>query len=89
MLLAIGLAGANSAILLGLIYLYARIALRSKAAYSIGLAVFGLLLLSHNLLTIFAYLAMAPLFGAEALPFLSGIGALEFGGLLVLLKLTV
>lgn len=89
MLLAIGLAGANSMVLLGLIYLYARIALRTKAAYSIGLAVFALLLLSHNLLTIFAYLAMAPLFGAEALPFLSGIGALEFGGLLVLLKLTV
>ena len=86
---AVGLALANSAVLVGLIYLYSRIAVKSKATYSVGLAVFAGLLLMHNLLTVFAYVAMAPLFGQDALPFLSGIGALEFGGLLVLLKLTL
>ena len=87
--MAVGLAVANSALLIGLVYLYARIALKTRAMYSAGLALFGVLLLSHNLLTVFSYVAMAPLFGADALPYLSVIGALEFGGLLVLLKLTL
>lgn len=87
--LAVGLALANSAILIGLAYLYSRIAVKTRAMYSMGLAVFAGLLLLHNLLTVFAYAAMAPLFGADALPYLSGIGALEFGGLLVLLRLTL
>ena len=86
---AIGLALANSAVLVSLIYLYSRIAVKTRAMYSMGLAVFAGLLLMHNLLTVFAYAAMAPLFGQDALPFLSGIGALEFVGLLVLLKLTL
>jgi uncharacterized membrane protein len=86
---AVGLALANSLVLIGLIYLYARIAMKTRATYSVGLAVFAGLLLLHNLLTVFAYATMAPLFGTDALPFLSGIGALEFGGLLVLLKLTL
>ena len=86
---AIGLALANSAVLVSLIYLYSRIAVKTRATYSVGLAVFAGLLLMHNLLTVFAYAAMAPLFGQDALPFLSGIGALEFVGLLVLLKLTL
>ena len=86
---AVGLALANSFILVGLSYLYSRIAMKTKATYSVGLAVFAGLLLLHNLLTVFAYVTMAPLFGEEALPLLSGIGALEFGGLVVLLKLTL
>lgn len=86
--LAVGLALANSAILAGLIFLYSRIAVKTRATYSVGLAVFAGLLLLNNLLTVFAYVTMSPLFGVEALPYLSGIGALEFGGLLVLLKMT-
>lgn len=87
--LAAGLALANSAILIGLMYLYSKIAAKTKAAFSIGLFVFAGLLLLQNLVTVFAYVTMAPLFGAEAMPFLSGIGALELGGLLVLLKFTI
>jgi hypothetical protein len=86
--LAIGLALANSALLLGLIYLYSRIAIRTRAMYPVGLALFGSFLLLHNLLTIFAYASMAPLFGVDALPYLSAIGALEFAGLIVLFRLT-
>ena len=86
---AIIFAFANSVVLIGLIYLYARIAVKTRATYSVGLAVFAGLLLMNNLLTVFAYAAMAPLSGQDALPFLSGIGALEFAGLLILLKLTL
>jgi len=89
MSLATLLALANSIILVVLIYLYARISLRTRAAYSAGLVVFATFLLLHNLLTIFAYVSMSPVFGTEALPFLSAIGALELAGLLVLLRLTV
>lgn len=86
---AIGLASVNSVILVALIYLYARIASRTKATYSVGLLVFGTLLLLHNLLTVFAYSTMSDLFGAEALPFLSAMGAAELAGLLVLLRITL
>ena len=89
MMLAIGMASVNSVILLALIYLYARIAVRTHAAYSVGLVIFGGLLLLHNLLTVFAYGTMSPLFGEEALPFLSAMGGAEFAGLLVLLRITL
>jgi uncharacterized membrane protein len=89
MYVAIGLGSVNSVILAALIYLYAKIALRTRASYSVGLAIFGGLLLVHNLLTVFAYSTMSPLFGSEALPYLSAMGAAELGGLVVLLRLTV
>ena len=89
MYVAIGLASINSVILAGLIYLYAKISVRTRASYSIGLVIFSILLLFHNLLTAYAYGTMSPLFGSEALPYLSAVGAAELGGLLVLLKITI
>jgi hypothetical protein len=86
---AIGLASVNSVILLGLIYMYARIAVRTRAAYSIGLIIFAGLLLVHNLLTAVAYGTMSPLFGADALPYLSAMGGAELAGLIVLLRITL
>jgi hypothetical protein len=86
---AVGFALANSAILVGLIYLYSKIAAKTRATYPVGLAIFAGLLLLQNLLTVFAYVTMAPLFGEDALPYLSGIGVLELGGLVVLLRLTL
>ena len=89
MMLAIGLASVNSVILLGLIYLYARIAVRTHATYSIGLIIFGGLLLLQNLLTALAYGTMYPFFGADALPYLSAMGGAELAGLIVLLRITM
>lgn len=89
MYLAIGLASINSVILVGLIYLYARIAAKTKASYSVGLVFFSGLLLLHDLLTAIAYGTMSPLFGSEALPFLSAIGGAELAGLIILLKITI
>ncbi len=87
--LATGLAFVNSVILVALIFFYAKISVRTRATYSVGLAIFASFLLLHNLLTIFAYVSMAPVFGAGALPFLSAIGAFELAGLIVLLRMTV
>jgi hypothetical protein len=88
MYMAIGIAGANSVILLGLVYLYARISFRSHASYSIGLTFFAAMLLLQNLLTVFAYGTMSPLFGDEALPYLAVIGGAQLAGLLMLLRMT-
>lgn len=89
MYMAIGLASVNSVILAGLIYIYAKISLKTHASYSVGLVIFSALLMVHNLLTAYAYGTMSPLFGSEALPYLSAVGAAELGGLLILLKITI
>ncbi len=89
MIITIGLASVNAVILAVLLFLYGKIVLRTKAMYAIGLLIFALLLLGHNMLTIIAYISMAPFFGSEALPFLSGMAALELGGLIVLMKITL
>jgi hypothetical protein len=85
---AIGIASVNSVMLLGLVYLYVRIFLRSRASYSMGLIFFAAMLLLQNLLTAFAYGTMSPLFGADALPYLSVIGATELAGLVMLFRMT-
>lgn len=79
----------NAALLLILLYIFARIAIKSHASHSIGLMFFALLLLANSTLTAFSYATMAPFFGADALPFLSTMSVLEFVGLAVLLKITL
>jgi hypothetical protein len=85
---AIGIASVNSIILIGLVYLYSRIFFTSRASYPLGLTFFAAMLLLQNLLTAFAYGTMSPLFGADALPYLSLIGGTELVGLLLLLRMT-
>ena len=79
----------NAALLLALLYIFARIAINSHASHSIGLTFFALLLLANSALTAFSYATMAPFFGEDALPFLSTMSVLEFVGLTVLLKITL
>jgi len=86
---AIAFSAVNSVLLLGLLYIYARIAAHSRAANSIGLVVFAVFLLATNVLTVYSYAAMSPFFGSEAVPYLSTISILEFISLAVLLKITI
>ena len=86
---AILFSGLNAVLLAALLYFYVRIALSSRAAHSIGLAVFAILLLANSALTAFSYASMSPFFGSEALPYLSAISVLEFFALVVLLKITL
>jgi hypothetical protein len=79
----------NALLLIALLYIYARIAMRSRASHSVGLMFFALLLLANSLLTAYSYATMAPFFGREALPFLSMMSVLEFVGLAILLKITL
>jgi hypothetical protein len=89
MLAAIIFSLLNSGMLLVLLYVFARIAIRSRASHSIGLTFFALLLLANSALTAYSYATMAPFFGKDALPFLSTISVLEFVGLTALLKITL
>lgn len=87
--LAIVLLGLNSAILIFLLYIYGKIALRTKASYSIGLFVFALLMLLQSAGTAVGYFVMAPYFGDEALPLMSVVASFELMGLAVLIKITL
>jgi hypothetical protein len=82
-------ASGNVILLLSLIYLYGRIVLKTRAAYSAGLLVFAVLLLLHNVVTVVGYVFMANFFDDQVYPFLMGITICEFGALVALLKVTL
>lgn len=87
--LAIILYSVNSVLLGALAYIYGKTALRSKASYPLGLFIFALMLLLHSSGTAIGYFAMAPYFGAEAQPLMSFVAALELGGVISLLRVTL
>lgn len=87
--LAIGFSSLNVIVLAGLLYLYARIAWRSRALYPLGLLFFASLLLLQNLVTAYSYVAMTSFFGESLLPYLLAISVLEFGGLIALTRVTL
>ena len=86
---AIVFSALNSVLLIALLFVFTGIAVRSRAAHSVGLMFFALLLLANSVLTGYSYATMAPFFGSEALPYLSTMSVLEFVGLAVLLKITL
>src|SRR5215212_6405768 len=80
---------ANMAILVTLLGVYARLYIKTKATFTIGLAVFVSMLMLHNGIAVYGYFAMAPLYTDELLPYFAGIHLAELGGLIALLKVTV
>ncbi len=76
-------------LLVGLIYLYGRIVAKTRSGYSVGLLIFAVLLLLHNVATVYGYTFMGGSFGDQVYPLLVGITVCEFGGLVALLKVTV
>jgi uncharacterized protein involved in response to NO len=89
MLLTVGLSVVNTALLLVLLAIYGKIVVKTRAAHSLGLVLFATLLLMQNLVSIYAYVTMNPYFESGVLPYLSAIAALELGGLIVLLRVTL
>jgi len=87
--LAILLAGANSVLLVILALVYARTAIRTRAAYPVGLLIFSLLLLFQSLGTAVGYFVNARYLADEAYPFMSIVGGFELAGLLALLRITI
>lgn len=80
---------ANIAILVVLLTVYGRIYKKTGATFTIGLVVFAGMLMLHNVIAVYGYFAMAPLYSGELLPYFAGIHIAELAGLIALLKVTV
>jgi len=80
---------ANVALLLVLLTVYVRIYRSSKAMFTLGLVFFAGMLMLHNLITIYAYFAMAPLYHEGLLPYFVAIYVAELAGIAALLKVTL
>ena len=79
----------NTALLLGLLYLYARILVKTHAKYTFGLIIFAALLLIQNLITMSSYIFMIEFYSWQLYPVLDLIAVFEFAGLIALLKVTL
>jgi membrane-bound metal-dependent hydrolase YbcI (DUF457 family) len=80
---------ANMAILVALLAVYAKIYSKIRATFTIGLMVFAGMLMLHNVIAVYGYFAMAPLYSNNLLPYFVGIHIAELAGLIALLKVTV
>lgn len=79
----------NTVILVVLLAMYANIYRRTRATFTIGLIVFAGMLMLHNIIAIYGYFAMAPLYSDDLLPYFAGIHIAELVGLIALLKVTI
>jgi len=80
---------ANVVILVMLIAVYANIYRKIRATFTIGLMVFAGMLLLHNVIAIYGYFSMAPLYSNDLLPYFLGIHIAELAGLVALMKVAV
>jgi hypothetical protein len=79
----------NAALLLGLLYVYTKILLRTHANYTLGLILFAGLLLVQNLITLSSYLFMIQFYSFQIYPILDLISVFEFAGLIALFRVTM
>ena len=79
----------NAVILVVLLAVYANIYRKTGATFTIGLMVFAGMLMLHNIIAVYGYFAMSPLYSDDLLPYFVGIHSAELAGLIALLKVTV
>jgi hypothetical protein len=79
----------NVAVLLILFVIYAKIYIKSRAVFTIGLMFFTVMLMLHNLIAVYAYLVMAPLYPDELLSYFVAIHIAELVGIVALLRVTL
>jgi hypothetical protein len=80
---------ANIGILLALLSIYAKIYKNTKARFTMGLMFFVTLLMLQNIIAVYAYFAMSPLYAVGLLPYFVGIHIAELAGLSILLRVTL
>ncbi len=80
---------ANVALLITLFIIYIKIYRSSKAIFTLGLMFFAGMLMLHNAIAVYAYVAMEPLYNEALLPYFVAIHAAELVGITVLLKITI
>jgi hypothetical protein len=72
-----------------LLYLYTKIFFKTQATFTIGLMFFAGMLVIQNLVVVYAYFAMAPLYAEGLLPYFLIIHIAELAGVASLLKITL
>lgn len=80
---------ANIAILIALLVVYIKIYKSSRAIFTIGLILFSTLLMLHNIIAVYGYLMMEPLFAQALIPYFLAIHIAELAGLSILLRITL
>ncbi|HEY6535061.1 MAG TPA: hypothetical protein VIY08_04560 [Candidatus Nitrosocosmicus sp.] len=79
----------NVIILVGLLIIYIRIYKSSKAVFTLGLMVFSIMMMLHNIIAIVAYFTMTPSYAENLHTYFFGIHVTELVGLIILLKITL
>ena len=79
----------NIAILVALLVIYIRVYKSSKAKFTIGLMLFVGLLILHNIIAVYGYFMMEPLYAQALIPYFLAIHIAELAGLSVLLRITL
>jgi len=87
--IATGMSAINVALLIGLVYLYARMMTKTHAGYTIGLMVFSGMLLLQNSGMVYVCGFLTNYYNWELSPYFALVAVLEFAGLLALLRITV
>jgi hypothetical protein len=80
---------ANIAVLIVLFVLYVRVYKSSKAKFTVGLMLFVGMLMLHNIIAVYGYYMMEPLYAQALIPYFLSIHIAELAGLSVLLKITL
>ncbi|MGI8834707.1 MAG: hypothetical protein ACR2IS_18990, partial [Nitrososphaeraceae archaeon] len=62
---------------------------KKKAVFTIGLMLFAGLLMLHNIIAVYAYFMMEPLYAEALIPYFLAIHVAELAGILVLLRITL
>jgi len=87
--IATGMSAINVALLIGLVYLYARMMTKTHAGYTIGLMVFSGMLLLQNSGMVYVCGFLTDYYNWELSPYFAAVAVLESVGLLVLLRVTL
>ena len=84
-----GVGIANVILLIALLTVYAKVYKSTRAVFTIGLMFFAGMLMLHNIIAVYAYLAMQPLYAVGLLPYFAVIHIAELAGIAALLKVTL
>jgi hypothetical protein len=86
---ATGMSVLNVALLVGLIYLYARMASKTHAGYTIGLMIFSGLLTVQNSGMVYICGFLNDYYNWQLSPYFAAVAILETAGLIALLRVTL
>ena len=84
-----GVGIANVVLLIALLTVYAKVYKSTRAVVTIGLMFFAGMLMLHNIIAVYAYFAMQPLYAVGLLPYFAVIHIAELAGIAALLKVTL